>query len=227
MDDLLTRGILMAPLGVLLPLGIPVLRANRVARGAVAAGLVAAALAIHHDDWQSWVLVGATLMLAITMPEPYYVRRRWVPVLAALALAALTVVIADLDVAGRAVTSLAEDRDLVLVAAGALFAVFVGGALIGHLLHPFASKVDSAPRGMEDAGRYIGWLERSLLYALILVGAPEAGALVIAAKSVARFPSFTREDFAEYYLIGSLLSLLVVLATGLGVRAALGLPMRA
>jgi len=39
--------------------------------------------------------------------------------------------------------------------------------------------------------------------------------------------SFTREDFAEYYLNGSLLSLLVVLATGLGVRAALGLAVRA
>lgn len=76
---------------------------------------------------------------------------------------------------------------------------------------------------MENAGRYIGWLERSLLYGLILLGSPDAAALVIAAKSIARFPSFAEEKFAEYYLIGTLLSLVIAAATAFGVRAAMGL----
>jgi hypothetical protein len=46
---------------------------------------------------------------------------------------------------------------------------------------------------------------------------------VIAAKSIARFPSFAEEKFAEYYLIGTLLSLLIAAATAFGVRAAMGL----
>lgn len=62
-----------------------------------------------------------------------------------------------------------------------------------------------------------------LLYGLILLGSPDAAALVIAAKSIARFPSFSEEKFAEYYLIGTLLSLLVAAATAFGVRAAMGL----
>jgi hypothetical protein len=48
--------------------------------------------------------------------------------------------------------------------------------------------------------------------------------LVIAGKSIARFPSFRSERFAEYYLIGSLLSLLVAIGTAVIVRAAIGLP---
>lgn len=70
---------------------------------------------------------------------------------------------------------------------------------------------------MENAGRYIGWLERALLYGLILLGSPDAAALVVAAKSIARFPSFAEEKFAEYYLIGTLLSLLIAAATAVAV----------
>jgi hypothetical protein len=46
---------------------------------------------------------------------------------------------------------------------------------------------------------------------------------VIAAKSVARFPAFSEERFAEYYLIGMLLSFLIAAGAGVAVRAALGL----
>ena len=76
---------------------------------------------------------------------------------------------------------------------------------------------------MEHAGRIIGWIERGLLYTLVLVGAPGAAALVIAGKSVARFPSFREERFAEYYLIGSLMSLAIALGAALAVRAIIGL----
>ena len=115
---------------------------------------------------------------------------------------------------------------MVLVAAGGFVCVFVGGSLIGHVLHPFAERLgESSERvtGLENAGRYIGWLERALLYGLLLAGAPSAAALVLAGKSLARFPSFSEERFAEYYLIGSLLSLLIAAVCALAVRAALGL----
>jgi len=103
--------------------------------------------------------------------------------------------------------------------------VFLAGAGIGRLLHPFAERVrgtEDTP-GMESAGRYIGWLERALLYGLIVLGSPDSAALVVAAKSIARFPSFSEEKFAEYYLIGTLLSLLAAGAAGVAVRAAMGL----
>jgi hypothetical protein len=99
--------------------------------------------------------------------------------------------------------------------------------VIGRVLRPFARALavghaDRVP-GLEHAGRLIGWLERTLLYGLILAGAPDAAAVVIAAKSIARFPAFSEEKFAEYYLIGTLLSFLIAAGLGVAVRAALGL----
>lgn len=46
---------------------------------------------------------------------------------------------------------------------------------------------------------------------------------MIAAKSIARFPAFSDERFAGYYLIGTLLSFLTAAGIGVAVRAALGL----
>jgi hypothetical protein len=117
--------------------------------------------------------------------------------------------------------------DVLVALVGVTLAVFAGGWVIGRLLHPFAValEADTPERlpGLENAGRMIGWLERTLLFGLILAGAPDAAAIVIAAKSVARFPAFSEERFAEYYLIGTLLSFLIAAGLGVAVRAALGL----
>ena len=46
---------------------------------------------------------------------------------------------------------------------------------------------------------------------------------MVAVKSIARFPSFKRERFAECYLIGTLASVGVAAVSALAVRAILGL----
>jgi hypothetical protein len=53
-------------------------------------------------------------------------------------------------------------------------------------------------------------------------GRPEAIALVLTAKSVARFPSFKNEAFGEYFLIGTLLSLVLAAAVAIAARVILG-----
>lgn len=68
--------------------------------------------------------------------------------------------------------------------------------------------------GHDGAGRAIGILERTLTLALILYGEWAAIGLLIAAKSIARFEEIKIRRFAEYYLIGTLASLLVALAVG-------------
>ena len=118
--------------------------------------------------------------------------------------------------------------DVIVALAGLAVAVLPAGWLIGRLLQPFATALAFDDRaeglpGLQHAGRMIGWLERTLLYGLVLAGAPNAAAVVIAAKSIARFPAFTEEKFAEYYLIGTLLSFLSAAGLGVAVRAALGL----
>ena len=122
--------------------------------------------------------------------------------------------------------------DVIVALAGFVIAVLPAGWVIGRLLHPFAVALEAEALtagsrarlpGLENAGRMIGWLERTLLYGLILAGAPDAAAVVIAAKSIARFPAFSDEKFAEYYLIGTLLSFLTAAGMGVAVRASLGL----
>jgi hypothetical protein len=66
-------------------------------------------------------------------------------------------------------------------------------------------------------GRIIGVLERAIALTLVLLGQYGALGLVVAAKALARFRGLEERDFAEYFLIGTLASLLVALSTGVGV----------
>ncbi len=77
---------------------------------------------------------------------------------------------------------------------------------------------DSATQDPLEAGRRIGTLERWLVLLLVLLGQWSAIALVLAAKSIARFEELRDKAFAEYYLVGTLGSVLVAVTTGLGLR---------
>ena len=109
--------------------------------------------------------------------------------------------------------------------------MFVGGAIVAWLLAPFTKALrrngeDDPPdlHSLANAGRYIGWFERAILFAFVLGGEPQAAALALAAKSFARFPTLREhhEGFAEYFLIGSLGSLAIALGTAFATRTAIG-----
>lgn len=70
-------------------------------------------------------------------------------------------------------------------------------------------------------GREIGTLERILAAGLVFLGQWGALGLVLAAKSLARIREFENRDFANYYLLGTLSSLLVAVGVGLAMRWAL------
>lgn len=64
-----------------------------------------------------------------------------------------------------------------------------------------------------QAGQQIGNMERLLMFVLLSLGQYTAIALVFTAKSVTRYNRIAKEQaFAEYYLLGTLYSILVVLA---------------
>jgi len=58
-------------------------------------------------------------------------------------------------------------------------------------------------------GRYIGMLERILIVVFVVSNLIQGLALIIAMKTLTRFKQFEDKRFAEYYLIGTLLSLLI------------------
>jgi hypothetical protein len=111
----------------------------------------------------------------------------------------------------------------------AVAAVLLGGAVVGAVLTPFTRGLAAREEdvvSLSSAGLVIGWLERTLFFGFVLAGSPEAAALALTAKSVARFPTFARheEGFAEYVLIGSLASVAVAVGLAVVARAVLGLP---
>lgn len=75
-------------------------------------------------------------------------------------------------------------------------------------------KPDSKDDRAEDknAGRFIGTLERAIIIVLISLGQYAAIGLVLTAKSIARYDKIAKDTaFAEYYLLGTLLSTLAVI----------------
>jgi hypothetical protein len=191
-----------------------------LARLSTTAALIILAISPHLSTLRAWAVVAAALGGSIVVGGGDIRYRR---VLACVLVATLLGVVAtDPRTAFIAIEEVGDSRDVVLVGAGFLAAVFPAGVLIGSLLGRFATAMPGRS-GLDTAGTYIGWLERAILYGLFVAGAPDAAAVVIAGKSIARFPMFSEEEFAEYYLVGSLLSLGIAAGLGIAVRATLGL----
>lgn len=101
-----------------------------------------------------------------------------------------------------------------------------GAAMVHGVLARFRLEEDPAGThgdSVPGSGRAIGILERVLLLPLVILGEWGGIGLILAAKSLARFKELDSRPFAEYYLIGTLTSVVVATGTGLLVRALLGI----
>ena len=71
---------------------------------------------------------------------------------------------------------------------------------------------DDTNKKDNNAGRFIGTIERIIILIFLSIGQYAAIGLVLTAKSIARYDKISKEkDFAEYYLIGTLISTLAVI----------------
>ncbi len=71
---------------------------------------------------------------------------------------------------------------------------------------------DREDKGHKNAGALIGSLERLLILIFLYVGQYSAIGLVLTAKSIARYNKIAEDkEFAEYYLLGTLLSTVFVI----------------
>ena len=112
-----------------------------------------------------------------------------------------------------------------LIAAGLVFNGKGGTAIVRLLLERYPQVIPQPANGeTEESGEYamgrtIGCLERFLLFVLVLLGQWGALGFVIAAKSIARFRELENQQFADYYLIGTLTSILTAIGSGILIRA--------
>lgn len=94
---------------------------------------------------------------------------------------------------------------LMAYGAGAILTVRAGGFAVGELMRAYQHA--ALPEGLPSGGRMIGMLERAMIFLLVLVGQPEGIGFLIAAKSILRFDTASKNQHAsEYVIIGTLAS---------------------
>lgn len=106
-----------------------------------------------------------------------------------------------------------------IVLTGACFLTLPAAFSIGALLAPWSVKIgDDANESLPNGGRYIGILERLLVFLMVLIGQWGAVGFLMAAKSIFRFGDLSRakdRKLTEYILIGTLLSFGIAISTAL------------
>ncbi len=114
-----------------------------------------------------------------------------------------------------------EAEQLHVLTVGVLYVavIFGGGYLVRYLTRSLTlqlpeTKAEDAVE-LRNAGLYIGWLERFLVLTAVLVQSPAMIGLILTGKSIARLPELKGPRFAEYFLIGTLLSISLALLGGI------------
>lgn len=116
--------------------------------------------------------------------------------------------------------------ELATLSGGAYLAWFVAAyafnvngssSLVRAVLRRFTPP-EAADGEQPGAGRVIGVLERLITLTLVLLDQWGALGFVLAAKSIARFKDLDQRLSAEYYLIGTLMSLALAVASALLLR---------
>lgn len=98
----------------------------------------------------------------------------------------------------------------------------VAAVFLAFVLAPFSKLAErtGTDTGLPRAGLWIGICERLILMLAIASGSEVFAAVgfALAAKSVFRFRELDKRSKAEYYLLGSLMSISIAVVVGLGLR---------
>ena len=112
----------------------------------------------------------------------------------------------------------------ILIFSGYLFCTKESTIIIRFILQKKKTipLIDNKPEKQDteeyNRGRLIGILERFLIFSMVILNSIAGIAIIIALKSLARFEKLKDKNFAEYFLIGSLLSLILSILPGVVIR---------
>lgn len=105
------------------------------------------------------------------------------------------------------------------VALAVVFLAHPSGIIIGMLTAKWREQLSDTPNSLADAGKWIGILERLIIFVLVVFDQYAAIGLLTAAKSILRFSeSRNAQERSEYVLIGTLISIAFALVTGLIIK---------
>ncbi len=103
-----------------------------------------------------------------------------------------------------------------IFAAGIFFLTFPSSIIIGK-----ATSFWNVAPGLKNAGKYIGIIERVIIFILVYQGQYEAIGLLVTGKSILRYNSTHEEEKTEYLLIGTFLSIFIAFIVGLTLKYAM------
>lgn len=172
--------------------------------------------------WPYAVFIGLTHYL-IDLAKLYFQQKKWqvealivdqifhVSIIAAAVIMAESVEIPSLD-------KLFDAEKLVLYLS-LLFLTKPCSILIKTAISKWTPQEDGrVDSSLQNAGKWIGYLERLLIFVFIIVGKFDAVGFLLAAKSIFRFGDLKQGDdrrLTEYVLIGTLLSFGIAVVIGL------------
>lgn len=104
------------------------------------------------------------------------------------------------------------------VLTGSIFVTLPAAILIAQLTKQWREKINDADT-LADAGKWIGIIERIIILLLVLKNEYASIGLLIAAKSIIRFNEKDRPEVkTEYLVIGTLISFVLAMLTGLLIK---------
>ncbi|MDR7128260.1 hypothetical protein J2X69_000588 [Algoriphagus sp. 4150] len=115
--------------------------------------------------------------------------------------------------------SLFQDPTILALITLVFFLTQPTSIILSTLLRKWSDSIPTQPdQSLQDAGKYIGILERLFVFSFIATGHWEAVGFLLAAKSVFRFGDLRKSKerkLTEYILIGTLLSFGTAMLSGL------------
>lgn len=99
-----------------------------------------------------------------------------------------------------------------------VFLTAPAGILIGQLTKQWRDKIENS-ESLANAGKWIGMIERIIILIFVLQNQFSAIGLLVAAKGIIRFNEKDRPEIkTEYLVIGTLMSIVFAIITGLVIR---------
>lgn len=109
---------------------------------------------------------------------------------------------------------IAIDKRLWILVTATIFLTTPAGILIGQLTRGWREQIAN-PESLANAGKWIGIIERMIVFIFVLLGEYAAISLLIAAKGIIRFNEKDRPEVkTEYLVIGTLMSIGIALIIG-------------
>jgi hypothetical protein len=113
-----------------------------------------------------------------------------------------------------------QNQKLFIYITAYFFIIWPSGFLIAKITEGWQKEIDNS-KGLADAGRWVGMLERILILTFVMIDQFAGIGFLIAAKSILRFGDIKNADNrkeAEYILLGTMISFIIAIVTGIIVK---------